>query len=56
MLATIVFGLFFSQQVFADGDFNFLEVTQRNCRRGVIERSQAINDKSVILQGDYAKT
>lgn len=55
MLATLVFGLFFSQPVFADADFTLLEVTQRNCRRGVIERSKSIYDKSIILQNDYAQ-
>lgn len=55
MLVAIALGLFFSSQTFADTDFNFIELSKRKCRRGVIERSKSIYDKSIILQNDHAQ-
>lgn len=54
MLLTIVLGLVFSQNVFAN-DLLLQEAVRKNCRQGIIEKSFFKTDKSVIQEDDLAE-
>lgn len=55
MLVTIILGLIFSHSILAEEDYNFIELGKQKCRREVIEKAQSNQNKSIILQNDYAQ-
>lgn len=55
MLVKIILGLVFSHSVLAEDGYNFIELSKQKCRRGMIEKSELIQNKSIILQNDYAQ-